>query len=61
VLALSRKVDECKPLQPGHEMIKKEGYGNVPADELEAQIRETIVITKKLMVGRCTLTLLNPR
>ena len=35
--------------EAGHEHLKKEGYGNVPPDELEAQIQETIGIIKKLM------------
>ena len=35
--------------EPGYEHLKAEGYGNVPPDELEAQIQETIGIIKKLM------------
>lgn len=36
-------------IEAGHELLKKEGYGNVPPDELEAQIQEIIEIIKKLM------------
>ena len=35
--------------EPGYEILKKEGYGNVMPDELEAQIQETIGIIKKLI------------
>lgn len=35
--------------EAGHDLLKREGYGNVPPDELEAQIQETIGIIKKLM------------
>ena len=35
--------------EPGYELLKADGYGNVPPDELEAQIQEIIGIINKLM------------